>query len=66
MTTPTQVKQLWFDAIGKGLYISIDTISPDDWQQVGGQGASGDSAILDRLLVVDDQVLTDGSNVIYS
>lgn len=65
VSAPSREKLLWFDSVANRLYLSIGTISTDDWRQIGGQGGASDGAVLDRLLVANNQVLTDGSNVLY-
>ncbi len=65
-SAPDRVKLLWFDSLAKTLYISVATVSVDDWEAIGGQAGGNGATVLDKLLVANDQVLTDGSNVLYS
>ncbi|OLP18078.1 hypothetical protein BST81_13720 [Leptolyngbya sp. 'hensonii'] len=61
-SAPGQIKSLWFDSQTRTLYLATGTNDPADWQAIQGGGAGAD---FDLILVSDDQVLTDGNNVLY-
>ncbi len=58
-TTPTSQGLLWYDSAARSLYISLGTATVLDWSNL-----QLDSDIIDKILVVDGQVLTQNGYVL--
>lgn len=58
---PPSAKVQWVDILTGRLWISKDTESVEDWIEITQLRVE----VLDRILVANGDVLTDGQNVLY-
>ncbi len=61
---PTALKTQWVDITTGQMWVSKATASPSDWVLIA-KGIKVGTEILDRILVANGDVVTDGKNVVY-
>jgi hypothetical protein len=61
---PPALKIQWVDITTGQMWVSKATTSPNDWVLIG-EGIKVGTEILDRIIVANGEVLTDGKNVVY-
>jgi hypothetical protein len=61
---PLALKIQWVDILTGRMWVSKATASASDWVLIAG-GIKVGTEILDRILVANGDVVTDGKNVIY-
>jgi hypothetical protein len=61
---PPALKIQWVDIVTGRMWVSKATASPSDWVLIA-EGIKVGTEILDRILVADGDVVTDGKNVVY-
>ena len=61
---PSALKTQWVDITTGQMWVSKATASPSDWVLIA-KGIKVGTEILDRILVANGEVVTDGKNVVY-
>ncbi len=61
---PPALKIQWVDITTGQMWVSKATTSPNDWVLIA-KGIEVGAEILDRIIVANGDVVTDGKNVVY-